>query len=171
MHEIENETSEISKYAKKITRKVLDEQLATVWELGVFYDCLNFESQIVHSKLWSTIFEKLKSDNLVRLESSGDNAGCWVIPAQDEDDKILVRSNGIATYIAKDIPYAAWKLGLVDDPFNYKIHSTQTNNQILYETTLDDLSENNDGRIDFSADKVITVIDIGKNVFKILSLN
>ena len=159
LHEIENETSEISKYAKKITRKVLDEQLATVWELGVFYDCLNFESQIVHSKLWSTIFEKLKSDNLVRLESSGDNAGCWVIPAQDEDDKILVRSNGIATYIAKDIPYAAWKLGLVDDPFNYKIHSTQTNNQILYETTLDDLSENNDGRIDFSADKVITVID------------
>ena len=159
LQEMEDEKSEISKYAKGITRKVLDEQLKTVWELGVFYDCLNFESQIVHSKLWETIFEKMKSDNLIRLESSGENSGCWVISANGEDDKILVRSNGVATYIAKDIPYAAWKLGLIDDPFNYKIHSMQSNNQTLYETTLDELSEHNDDKINFSGDKVITVID------------
>ena len=159
LQEIEDENSEISKYAKEITRKVLDQQLKTVWELGVFYDCLNFESQIVHSKLWETIFEKLKSDNLVRLESSGENAGCWVITADGEDDKILVRSNGVATYIAKDIPYAAWKLGLIDDPFNYKIHSIQDNNQTLYETTLDEFSEHDDDKINLFGDKVITVID------------
>ena len=159
LQEIEDENSEISKYAKKITRKVLDEQLKTVWGLGVYYDCLNFESQIIHSKLWDIIFERLKSDNLIRLESSGENAGCWVIPADGEDDKILVRSNGVATYIAKDIPYAAWKLGLIDDPFKYKIHSTQNNNQILYETTLDDLDQNVDDKTDFFGDKVITVID------------
>ena len=159
LQEIEDEDSEISKYAKKITRRVLDEQLKTVWELGVYYDCLNFESQIIHSKLWDIIFEKLKSDNLIRLESSGNNAGCWVIPADGEDDKILVRSNGVATYIAKDIPYAAWKLGLVDDPFKYKIHSTQNNNQPLYETTLDHLVQHEDSKIDFFGDKVITVID------------
>ena len=159
LQEIENEDSEISKYAKKITRRVLDEQLKTVWELGVYYDCLNFESQIIHSKLWDIIFEKLKSDNLIRLESSGNNAGCWVIPADGEDDKILVRSNGVATYIAKDIPYAVWKLGLVDAPFKYKIHSTQNNNQTLYETTLDHLVQHEDSKIDFFGDKVITVID------------
>ena len=159
LQEIEDESSEISKYAKSITRKVLDEQLKTVWELDVFYDCLNFESQIVHSKLWETIFEKLKSDNLIKLESSGDNAGCWIIPTDGEDDKILVRSNGVATYIAKDIPYAAWKLGLVDDPFNYQIHSTQNNNQTLYETTLNKSSQHNDDNLNFFGDKVITVID------------
>ena len=159
LQEIENEDSEISKYAKKITRRVLDEQLKTVWELGVYYDCLNFESQIIHSKLWDIIFEKLKSDNLIRLESSGNNAGCWVIPAAGEDDKILVRSNGVATYIAKDIPYAAWKLGLIDDPFNYKIHSIQNNNQTLYETTIDELSGHDADKINFIGDKVITVID------------
>jgi len=159
LQEIEDEDSEISKYAKKITRRVLDEQLKTVWELGVYYDCLNFESQIIHSKLWDIIFEKLKSDNLIRLESSGTNAGCWVIPAEGEDDKILIRSNGVATYIAKDIPYAAWKLGLVDDPFKYKIHSSQNNNQTLYETTLDHLVQHEDDKIDFFGDKVITVID------------
>ena len=158
LQEIEDEKSEISKYAKKITRKVLNEQLKTVWELGVFYDCLNFESQIVYSKLWKTIFEKLKSDNLIRLESSGDNTGCWVIPADGEDDKILVRSNGVATYIAKDIPYAAWKLGLINDPFKYKIYSIQSNNQTLYETTLDEFCKNDD-KINFFGDKVITVID------------
>jgi len=154
LKQIEDSSSEVSKIAQTITRKVLNEQLKTVWNLGVFYDCLNFESQIIHSKLWETIFEKLKSDNQIRYEDEGDNAGCWVIPADGEDDKILVRSNGVATYIAKDIPYAAWKLGLVDDPFHYKIHSTQKNSQTLYETTLD-----GDNKLNFSGSKVITVID------------
>ena len=154
LKQIEDRSSEVSKIAQTITRKVLNEQLKTVWNLGVFYDCLNFESQIIHSKLWETIFEKLKSDNQIKYEDEGDNAGCWVIPADGEDDKILVRSNGVATYIAKDIPYAAWKLGLVEDPFHYKIHSTQKNSQTLYETTLE-----GDNKLNFSGSKVITVID------------
>ena len=157
LKQIEDNTSDISKMAQSITRKVLNEQLKTVWNLGVFYDCLNYESQIIHSKLWEKIFEKLKSDNQIKYEESGDNAGCWVIPADGEDDKILVRSNGVATYIAKDIPYAAWKLGLVDDPFSYKIHSTQKNSQTLYETTLDDITDEN--QLNLSGKKVITVID------------
>lgn len=159
LKQIEDSSSTISKMAQTITRKVLDEQLKTVWNLGVFYDCLNFESQIIHSKLWDKIFEKLKSENQIKYEETGDNAGCWVIPAEGEDDKILVRSNGVATYIAKDIPYAAWKLGLVDDPFSYKIHSTQKNTQTLYETTLDEISDHDDDKLNFSGNKVITVID------------
>jgi len=159
LKQIEDGSSQVSKMAQSITRKVLDEQLKTVWNLGVFYDCLNFESQIIHSKLWEKIFEKLKSDNQIKFEDSGDNAGCWVIPAEGEDDKILVRSNGVATYIAKDIPYAAWKLGLVDDPFSYKIHSTQKNSQTLYETTLDEICDHDDNKICLSGNKVITVID------------
>jgi len=158
LKQIEDNSSDISKMAQTITRRVLDEQLKTVWNLGVFYDCLNFESQIIHSKLWEKIFEKLKSDNQIKYEKSGDNAGCWVIPAEGEDDKILVRSNGVATYIAKDIPYAAWKLGLVDDPFSYKVFTTQKNSQTLYETTLDVVNDNVDKQ-DFSGNKVITVID------------
>jgi len=157
LKQIEDSSSDISEMAQSITRRVLNEQLKTVWNLGVFYDCLNFESQIIHSKLWEKIFEKLKSDNQIKYEESGDNAGCWVIPADGEDDKILVRSNGVATYIAKDIPYAAWKLGLVDDPFFYKIHSTQNNSQTLYETTLDEIGTND--KLNLSGNKVITVID------------
>ena len=159
LKQIEDNSSNVSKMAQTITRKVLNEQLKTVWNLGVFYDCLNFESQIIHSKLWEKIFEKLKSENQIKYEEAGDNAGCWVIPAEGEDDKILVRSNGVATYIAKDIPYAAWKLGLVEDPFSYKIHSTQKNDQTLYETTLDEIPDHDGNKLNLSGNKVITVID------------
>ena len=155
---IEDVNTETSKFAQKITRKVLNAQLKTVWNLGVTYDCLNFESQIIHSRLWENIFSKLKSENLVKLEKAGKNEGCWVISSKNEDDKILVRSNGVATYIAKDIPYAAWKLGIINDPFNYKIFTTQENNQTLYETTLDE-HDTDISKLNFSGDKVITVID------------
>jgi len=98
----------------------------------------------------------MKSENLVRLEDQGDNAGCWVLPIEGEDDKIIVRSNGVATYVAKDIPYAAWKLGALTDPFNYAEHTTQPNGKILYKTTLE---ETQIQKQSFAADRVITVID------------
>ena len=65
--------------------------------------------------------KKLQDLNLIYFENEGKNTGCWVIHGENkEEDKVIVRSNGTATYIAKDIPYAAWKLGLLADPFNYE---------------------------------------------------
>lgn len=156
LQEIEDGNSETAKSAARITARVLAEQLKTCWRLGASYDCLNFESEIVRSKLWPQIFEKLKQMNLIKFESDGKNKDCWVIIAEGEEDKVLVRSNGTATYIAKDIPYAAWKLGLVEDPFYYKKYSDQPNKKPLYQTTLEknDLPKHN-----YSADRVITVID------------
>jgi len=156
LKELEDSTSETAKFGKTLTRKILSDQLDTVWNLGASYDCLNFESEILYSKLWEKIFERIKSENLVRLEDQGDNAGCWVLPIENEDDKIIVRSNGAATYVAKDIPYAAWKLGVVNDPFNYAKYTIQPNGRILYETTLE---ETQVPKQSFAANKVITVID------------
>ena len=156
LKELENPTSETAKFGKMITRKILSDQLDTVWNLGVSYDCLNFESDILYSKLWEKVFERMKSENLTRLEDEGDNAGCWILPIENEDDKILVRSNGVATYVAKDIPYASWKLGVLNDPFNYAKYTTQSNGKVLYETTLD---ETQIPKQSFAANKVITIID------------
>jgi len=158
LQELEDETSEIAKFAEKITNKVLACQLETCWNLSVTYDCLNFESQIIRSGLWQKIFEKLKEMELIELESEGKNSGCWVIRGKEnEEDKVLVRSNGTATYIAKDIPYAAWKLGILEDPFNYKHYEEkQPGNKILWQTILVESSEN---KQNFRASKVITVID------------
>ncbi len=156
LQDLENPNSELAKFASMITRKVLAEQLKTCWKMGVYYDCLNFESQIIHSRLWDKIFEMLKQMKLAKFEKEGKNKDCWVIEAEGEEDKVLVRSNGVATYIAKDIPYAAWKLGIVDDPFYYKEYTKQSNGTILWETTLD---KNNNQKMKFSGQQVITVID------------
>ena len=172
LKDLEDTDSEIAQFGSKITKKVLAEQLKTCWRLSSFYDCLNFESQIIRSGLWNQVFEKMKEMKIVELDQEGKNANCWVIKGEkNEEDKVLVRSNGTATYIAKDIPYAAWKLGLIPDPFNYTQYVTQENGKILWQTTLDD---SNELKQDFTGDKVITVIDsrqsrLQKIITKIMS--
>jgi len=158
LKELEDGNSETAQFADKITRRVLENQLETCWNLGVYYDCLNFESQIIRSGLWGKIFEKLKELNLIEFENEGKNVGCWVIRGENnEEDKVIVRSNGTATYVAKDIPYAAWKLGLLEDPFNYKKYEKmQPDNHVLWQTILVPSSE---PKQNFAGKKVITVID------------
>ena len=158
LKELEDGNSETAKFADKITRRVLAGQLETCWNLDVFYDCLNFESHIIRSGLWGQIFENLKEMGLFEFENEGKNAGCWVIRGDGkEEDKVIVRSNGTATYIAKDIPYAAWKLGMLEDPFNYeKYEKIQSPSKVLWQTTMDATRPVSK---DFTGDKVVTVID------------
>src|SRR5919202_298701 len=138
LSEIEKGTSEIAKFSSEITTRVLKDQLKTAWRMKTRYDLLNFESQIIHSKLWMKSFELLKERGISQLETSGKNIGCWILKVQGEDDKVIVRSNGTTTYIAKDIPYAAWKLGLVHNPFSYYVFTQQWDNTSLWATTLPD---------------------------------
>ena len=148
--DIEKGGTESARVAAEVTRRVLADQLETCWRLGASYDMLNYESQILRSGLWSDVFGMLKKMGIARLETDGKNAGCWII-----QDKVIVRSNGTATYMAKDIPYAAWKLGLVNDPFAYGEYCTQPDGTTLRESVL---GGGPDGRRDV-ADRVITVID------------
>ena len=60
LQSLEDEKSDIAKFAEKITKKVLSDQLKTCWKLSASYDCLNFESQIIRSGLWKQVFEKMK---------------------------------------------------------------------------------------------------------------
>ena len=158
LQELENKDSPITKLANKITRKILNKQLETCWRLRATYDCLNFESHIIHSGLWKSVFNKMKEMKLLTYEKSGKNIGCWIAQTQigkSNNDKIMVRSDGTATYIAKDLTYALWKLGIIEDPFNYKKYIIQNGNQILWETTL----QQNLTHQKFSTNKTITVID------------
>jgi arginyl-tRNA synthetase len=98
--------------------------LATMARLGIPYDVLPHESDILHLGFWDRAFELLKQADAIRLEEDGKNAGCWVMSLaaspefadMDDPDKILVRSNGTVTYTGKDIAYQLWKLGLLLDP-------------------------------------------------------
>ncbi|MDQ3837327.1 MAG: arginine--tRNA ligase [Thermoproteota archaeon] len=162
LKEIEEGKSEIAHFALDITLRVLQEQLKTCWRMKVRYDLLNFESQIIGSKLWSKAFELLKSKGIAKYELEGKNKGCWVIAGneEDEEDKILVRSDGTATYIAKDIPYAVWKLGLVEDPFYYREYAEQWDGSLLYATDLTSRIHRSLSHDKFNGgERVITIID------------
>jgi arginyl-tRNA synthetase len=162
LKEIEEGKSEIARFAMDITLRVLQEQLKTCWRMKVHYDLLNFETHIVSSKLWSKAFELLKSNGVAKYETEGKNKGCWVIEGKEEkeEDKVLVRSDGTATYIAKDIPYAAWKLGLVKDPFYYWEYAKQWDGSTLYATTLTaGISKSTPDNIFNGGERVITIID------------
>ncbi|MCP4898807.1 MAG: arginine--tRNA ligase [bacterium] len=97
--------------------------LATMARLGVAYDVLPHESDILHLGFWQRAFEVLQESGAIRLENAGKNSGCWVMSLaeseefadMDDPDKILVRSNGTVTYTGKDIAYQLWKLGLLRD--------------------------------------------------------
>lgn len=157
---IEKGNSDLSRFAKDISLRVLRDQLKTCWSLKVRYDLLNFESDIVASKMWEKMFELLKNKGRAAYETEGKNKGCWVIRGSDgDDDKVLIRSDGTLTYVAKDMPYAAWKLGLFSDPFLYCVFSEQWDTSILWAATLDTTVGSHAKRQFGGAEIVINLID------------
>ncbi len=98
--------------------------LETMARLGVAYDVLPHESDILHRGFWKRAFELLQTAGAIRFDEEGKNAGCWVMSLAEsaefagmsDADKILIRSNGTVTYTGKDIAYQLWKLGLLRDP-------------------------------------------------------
>ncbi|MCS7116337.1 MAG: arginine--tRNA ligase [Nitrososphaerota archaeon] len=161
LKEIEEGNSEVARFTSDVTQRIVREQLKTCWRIGARYDCLNFESHVLRYKLWHSVFDELKSRGIVEFATDGKYAGCWLVKVEDEEvdeEKVLVRSDGTTTYIAKDIPYAAWKLGMVQDPFSYNIFGIQPDGTILWQTVLDDGVK--DHPQFNSADLAITVIDV-----------
>jgi arginyl-tRNA synthetase len=129
LHELEvggNETAEI---AELISTAVMRRHLETMLRLGIEYDFLPRESEILHLKFWESAFEQLKQTGVLYFEDEGKNKGCWVMTRPgadttegetDEDAKVIVRSNGTVGYVGKDIAYHLWKFGLLGKDFGYK---------------------------------------------------
>ena len=136
LHLIEHGGNETAEIADLISTAVLRRHLETMLRLGIEYDFLPRESEILHLKFWEAAFEKLKQSGVLYFENEGKNKGCWVMtragaatePVQnedgpkgtDEDAKVIVRSNGTVTYVGKDIAYHLWKFGLLGRDFGYK---------------------------------------------------
>lgn len=158
LKKLEGGDPQINLFASEITSKVLKDQLRTCWRMKARYDLLNFESHIIISKLWEKTFERMRNENIIIKETEGENAGCWVFGSDVEGTKIIVRSDGTATYIAKDIPYALLKVGALEDQFKYQVFLKQWDNTTLWSSTTDDLKETNQPNF-FPAEDSITVID------------
>ncbi|MGA2214895.1 MAG: arginine--tRNA ligase, partial [Bryobacteraceae bacterium] len=128
LHSIEHRTGESARMAALVSDAIVGYHLATMRRLGISYDLLPRESEILYLRFWETAFEQLKERKAIYFETEGKNAGCWVMPASafkeqtgedTEDSKVIVRSNNTVTYVGKDIAYQLWKFGLLGKDFYY----------------------------------------------------
>jgi len=134
---IEEGHGEAARMGEVVATAIVHRHLETLDRLGIDYDLLTQESEILHLKFWDAAFEMLKKTGAIQMASAGKNAGCWVmqLPSDKEKDaaveteeentelneaKIIVRSNGTVTYVGKDIAYHLWKFGLLDRDFYYQ---------------------------------------------------
>ncbi|MEM4958487.1 MAG: arginine--tRNA ligase [Nanopusillaceae archaeon] len=144
LKKIEEGDGDIFYLSQEITKKVILDQLKTLWNFDIYYDLLNKESDIIKQGFWNKVFKILKEKNLIKFESEGDKKGTWIIDLSiwkefdgyEDKRKVLVRSDGTTVYLAKDIAYAFWKLNIIEDDFKYSIFTYQPNGKILYETSL-----------------------------------
>ncbi|HEY2858966.1 MAG TPA: arginine--tRNA ligase [Terracidiphilus sp.] len=143
LHEIEHGGNDTAEVAELISTAVLRRHLETMLRLGIEYDFLPRESEILHLNFWSLAFEQLKQTGVLYFETEGKNKGCWVMRrpgaevaegALDEDAKVIVRSNGTVTYVGKDIAYHLWKFGLLGRDFGYKPFFTYPNHECWIST-------------------------------------
>jgi arginyl-tRNA synthetase len=127
-HAQTDEAAATAALARRLADAVVRCHLLTMERVGVAYDLLPRESDILALHFWVKALELLKEAGAARLETEGKNAGCWVMPLEgapdfegmEDADKILVRSNGTVTYTGKDVAYQLWKLGVLGIDFEYE---------------------------------------------------
>ncbi len=141
LHAIEDASTETAAVAELISVAVLRRHLETMDRLDIEYDFLPRESEILHLHFWDAAFGKLKEAGVLTFETEGKNKGCWVMrragtakpgsttedtegteedKITEEDQKVIVRSNGTVGYVGKDIAYHMWKFGLLGRDFGYR---------------------------------------------------
>jgi arginyl-tRNA synthetase len=153
LHELEAGDAGTTAIGAFIVDRVVRAHLATMARLNIAYDLLTYEGDIVRLKFWAQAFQILKAQGAVYLQTEGKLAGCWVmrieegadagakVPGEREDEaeesreKVIVRSNGVVTYIGKDLANQFWKLGLLGRDFNYRLFEVQWNGRPLWATT------------------------------------
>lgn len=148
LHALEEGNNPIAELADYVATRNVECILDTMERLGIRYDLLARESDILHLHFWDRAFELMNGAGVLRLETQGKHAGCWVMPFEShtgtdehESDKIIVRSNGTVTYTGKDIAYQLWKLGRLGLDFNYKPFRSYADGHVAWVTTTEPNAE------------------------------
>jgi arginyl-tRNA synthetase len=146
LHDLEHGGNETADMGAFIVDRIVRAHLQTMARLNIAYDLLTYEGDILRLHFWTHAFEILKAHGAVFLQTEGRLAGCWVMrideggAAESGDDeesreKVIVRSNGVVTYVGKDIANQFWKLGLLGRDFRYRRFAAQANGRTLWATT------------------------------------
>ena len=127
LKQMEARSGTFAEIAAFVSAQMVLHHLRTMRWIGVGYDLLARESDILHLGFWAKAFERLQSSGAIRYATEGKARGCWVMDlpdaaeAEDEGAKIIVRSDGTVTYVGKDIAYQMWKFGLLGQDFFYEL--------------------------------------------------
>jgi arginyl-tRNA synthetase len=171
LHAIEAGVGELAELGRIVADSIVQAHLKTMYRLGIEYDVLPRESEILHLQFWATAFALLKDRKAIYFETEGKNKGCWVMPssafrttsaqseegAGEDDSKVIVRSNATVTYVGKDIAYQLWKFGLLGKDFFYRLWSTYSSGHTVWVTT--DQPQSAPSPSFGGASKVFNVID------------
>lgn len=149
-----------------VAERIVTRHVRTMARLGIGYDVLVKEGDILRLDLWSEAFERLKTSEQVRHVEDGKHEGCWVMHLTgvkgfenlEEADKVLVRSNGAATYVAKDIAYHFWKYGLLERDFTYR--PVAGLDDLVAEVPYETAGQSGEDMDFGGADSAVTVIDV-----------
>ncbi len=175
LHDLEHGGNDTAATGAFIVDRIVRAHLKTMARLNIGYDLLTYEGDILRLQFWAHAFETLKARRAVFLQTAGKLAGCWVMRIEDEgsanasaerpeseDDpeqreKVIVRSNGVVTYVGKDLANQFWKFGLLGLDFRYRLFATQPQGRSLWATTS---GENEPGAPTFGrAQRIYNVID------------
>jgi arginyl-tRNA synthetase len=143
--------------------KIVKSQLETAFSLGVEYDLLTWESDVVGAGFVAKALEILESSPHLQRPTDGPFAGTLGIdvsafaPGQEEPYKVLVRSNGTFVYVTKDIGFHYWKFGLFEG-LEYKPFEMQPSGKELW-TSAPHGEHEPAGHRFAHANEVINVID------------
>ena len=163
LEQIESAQGTTSELAEYIASRVVRAHLKTMARMGVEYDVLPRESEILQLKFWEQAFAQLKEAGAIHYAQQGPNRGCWVMQLPEdesgsEDEKIIVRSNATVTYVGKDIAYQLWKFGLLANDFRYRPFHEYPSGRVVWITTTCTEDENSP---DFGGGhQVYNVIDV-----------
>lgn len=142
LKDLEEGHGENASIATYLARRMAKCHLDTMARIGVRYDLLPWEGDILGLRFWQTAFELLKDRGAIRRLEEGERAGCWVMSLQGgqfedlkESEKIIVRSNGTVTYVGKDIAYQLWKFGLLNNDFHYTPFCEVPDGHTVWSTT------------------------------------
>ncbi|MCU0275844.1 MAG: arginine--tRNA ligase [Acidobacteria bacterium] len=103
-----------------VAEQVLLDHIRTMEKLGIQYDLLARESDVIALDFFTAAAAGLTARGVMAPSADPEKAGCLVIHYDREKiEKIIVRSNHTITYVGKDIAYNFWKFDLLSRDFHY----------------------------------------------------
>ena len=143
---IEEDTDpEIKTLHQKYTQECTQQNMVSCRRMGAYFDLVAWETNILHLKFFAEAIDILKEKWCVKYMTDGDAIGCRVLdlsslPKYAKEEKqyeIMIKSDGLATYVAKDIAFAMWKLWYLNKDFGYQESWEDPRGIKMYTTTTD----------------------------------